>query len=414
MKREKLFEAIGGIKDKYLKKSEKHHVPFVNYSGWIACAACICIAVLAVLLMKPEADENVVINNNTVISPQLGLPSDTLPPDSDELSSIDSGSFFGIEGMGFEGYDQLGMKENLKLTPADAENTPESLPVFRNLSYNPYSLSYGLDEDELLRLVWDVLDGLGVDPFAKDLTKFEKERASDSPRDPRGYLIPDDSVISIRLTAGFGYITVYADGMVEIQWTNGVALPEEYSIKDDPEAAVQYLCTQYARLLDFEKPVINISERLYDYGISSSITVYDGAGEMTEQLLNYVYEKAQFYFDESGKLTMMRIHNYLSVTESMGYYPTISAKEAEKLLLDGIYYSTYTGEATVDKDHIRGVDLTYRTSDAERIWIPFYRFYIELAPNEYTGEVAYAAYYVPAIELEYIKTEYTPDFSFNN
>ncbi|MBE6625675.1 MAG: hypothetical protein E7628_00630 [Ruminococcaceae bacterium] len=418
MKREKLFEAIGAVKDKYLKRSEKRHVPLVNYSGWIACAACICIAVAAVLLM-PEPTENVIVNehnviNQTVLSPQLGLPSDEGATGDNVLSTIDSGTFFSINGMGFEAYSEQDVLVNLSFEPANAYTTPETLPIFKNKSYNPYWLSYGLNEYELHELVWDVLAGLGVDPFGKDLTKFEKVRASDSPRDPRGSLIPDDALLSIKLTAGFGTITVEANGFVEIMYTGGLELPEEYSIKNDPDEAMAYLTEQYSALLDFESATVVISEAARESGNISSAIVYDGAGDKTEVLLNRKYESAQFYFDDSGKLTMIRINNLLSVAECMGYYNTITADEAKALLLDGYYYSSYKGEPILDEEHIRGVELTYRTSDAEQVRIPFYRFYIELPPNEYSGEISYAAYYVPAIELEYIKTEYTPDFSFNN
>jgi len=151
-----------------------------------------------------------------------------------------------------------------------------------------------------------------------------------------------------------------------------------------------------------------------DSGISSSITVYDNNENLTEDLLNYIYEKSQFIFNDDGSLSMIRINNLRSVAECIGQYPTISAEEAEKLLLSGTHYSTYSGEVEITADAIRGVELTYRTSDVERMWLPFYRFYVEMPPNEYTGKIAYAAYYVPAIEHEYIKTEYSPDFSFNN
>jgi len=222
MKANKLFEAIGGAKDKYLEKSERRRLPFVSYSGWIACAACICIAVISVMLFKPE----------TI---------DVAEPDNIKLESISSNSIFSIEGMGFEAHDEFSMNEKLKYAPIDVAKTPATLPVFKNLSYNPYTLPYGLDEGELMELVWDVLEGLGIDPFAKDLTNFDKTRVSDTRGDPRGFLLPDDSVLQIRLTASFGFITVYADGTVEIQYTNGIALPEEYSIKDEPRLAMEYL-----------------------------------------------------------------------------------------------------------------------------------------------------------------------------
>jgi len=395
MKANKLFEAIGGAKDKYLEKSERRRLPFVSYSGWIACAACICIAVISVMLFKPE----------TI---------DVAEPDNIKLESISSNSIFSIEGMGFEAHDEFSMNEKLKYAPIDVAKTPATLPVFKNLSYNPYTLPYGLDEGELMELVWDVLEGLGIDPFAKDLTNFDKTRVSDTRGDPRGFLLPDDSVLQIRLTASFGFITVYADGTVEIQYTNGIALPEEYSIKDEPRLAMEYLCKEYSALLDYDNPKIIISEKLLDSGISSSITVYDNNENLTEDLLNYIYEKSQFIFNDDGSLSMIRINNLRSVAECIGQYPTISAEEAEKLLLSGTHYSTYSGEVEITADAIRGVELTYRTSDVERMWLPFYRFYVEMPPNEYTGKIAYAAYYVPAIEHEYIKTEYSPDFSFNN
>ena len=69
------------------------------------------------------------------------------------------------------------------------------------------------------------------------------------------------------------------------------------------------------------------------------------------------------------------------------------------------------------KEHIAKVELLYRTSTYEKVWLPYYRFLVYL-PEEKTveeqyGMKSYGAYYGPAVEEKYITSMPTYDGRFN-
>ena len=64
--------------------------------------------------------------------------------------------------------------------------------------------------------------------------------------------------------------------------------------------------------------------------------------------------------------------------------------------------------------YIKKVELVYRTSEMEEIYMPYYRFYVELPEeNLEHGLKTYGAYYVPAVEGSYLTNMPVYDGSFN-
>ena len=68
------------------------------------------------------------------------------------------------------------------------------------------------------------------------------------------------------------------------------------------------------------------------------------------------------------------------------------------------------------KEHIAKVELVYRVGAYEQVWLPYYRFLVEL-PEEFRPEDKelhdFGAYYVPAVEGKYIANMPTYDGQFN-
>ena len=72
------------------------------------------------------------------------------------------------------------------------------------------------------------------------------------------------------------------------------------------------------------------------------------------------------------------------------------------MLLDGGYITTVPYEIP-GKKYISKIELIYRGSIGENIWMPYYRFLVEIPELEQeNGLKNFGAYYVPAIEMEYI------------
>lgn len=389
MKSTDIFEAIGGAKEKYLAASEKFRKSFSRYAGWIACAACLCIAVICFTLFRPQTPSEIVNPSVTVQTPS---------------TKLNSSDIFAIDAMGYEAYKAYNISQVKSGSPGAECDTPETLPIFSNRSYNPYISSYGLSETKMLSIVYDVLDFFEIEIYSKTFTGIKKHFFSDSNRDPRGFLIPDNTITRIELTVEFGKIEVDASGTVTIQFDKAPAFSDEYNMNTNPEETLLHSAEMFKGLLKFEKPSIAVQESYNNLGeLTRKYKVYDSAGDITEQLLNFTCEYAEFIFDSDGYMTKLRIYNNLSIAEELGHYPTISSEEAKALLIDGKYYSSYMENSFPGEEYIARVELSYRTSHLEKIWVPYYKFYVELPEKEKEdGLKTYAAYYVPAIDPEYI------------
>ena len=83
---------------------------------------------------------------------------------------------------------------------------------------------------------------------------------------------------------------------------------------------------------------------------------------------------------------------------------------AQELLLRGDYITTvpkeYLEDDIVKKEFIAKVELVYRTASYDEVYMPYYRFYVELterkAPNVAEGLKSFGAFYVPAVCGEYL------------
>lgn len=389
MKSTDIFEAIGGANEGHLIASEKHRKSVSQYLGWVACAACFCIAVICITLFRQQS------------------PAEIIPPLAAEpTEKINSSEIFAIDAMGYEAYNAYEISQIKNGSPGAECDTPDILPVFSNKSYNPYISSYGLTESEMLSIIYDVLDFFEIEIYSKSFTGIEKTRFSDSNRDPRGFLIPDDTVTRIKLTVEFGTIEVDASGTVTILFDKVPVIPDEYDMDVNPEETLLYCADMFRGLLKFENPAVAVQESYNHFEkLTRQYKVYDSAGDTTSQLLSYEFEYAEFNFDSDGYLSMIRVHNGLSVAKKLGDYPTISAEDAKALLLDGKYYSSYIESSFPGEEYIARVELAYRGSYTEKTWVPYYKFYVELPEKENeSGLKVFAAYYVPAIDPEYIES----------
>ena len=131
------------------------------------------------------------------------------------------------------------------------------------------------------------------------------------------------------------------------------------------------------------------------------ITAYDGAGDETQRLVNYSFNSASFSCDEEGKLWIIRLGG-ADLSQKVGDYPIITAKAAKKLLTEGRYITNAPYELP-GAEYVRTVELLYLTGRREEYFMPYYRFLVEL-PEETreNGLNTYGAYYVPAVEEEYL------------
>lgn len=110
---------------------------------------------------------------------------------------------------------------------------------------------------------------------------------------------------------------------------------------------------------------------------------------------------------EDGRLWGIKFRED-SRAQPLGEYPILTPEEAQAQLLAG-HFLTTAPEKVVTKDSVRRVELCYRTGGFETLYMPWYRFYVEL-PNSAssTGLRTFGAYYVPAVRPEYLDKKAVP------
>ncbi len=392
MKPEHISDALGQLSDEVIEETDqvRDRKKAPRWYIW-AAAACLCVVIAGAAILPR------VLPGEGQKAPD-GLPMLEI--------SMDSG------GMGFEGLIYYDFSEMENGNPWHEGMELPTLPVFRNNSYSEVGEPIGLSTAEMEQKIRAAARALEL-----EVTGMAQHRD--------GYYTEEVTRI-IGYTGGVE-IEAEADGTVTVHFDtktqDGPPLPEEYRFEyhnlsdQEAEEVLDYLIGQYAALLNFQQPQKAIFRDRNIYGdLGVDYRVYDAAGDDVEDILNYSFRQADFAPNDAGNLMLIRLYDELACTEKLGDYPLISLEEARQALLEGQYITTvpydFPGE-----DKVYGGELVYRGSRTEQVFIPYYRFYADVSeefPNwEDSSLKDYGAYYVPAVEHQYLKPGWQWDGSFN-
>jgi len=382
MKSERLLYALEDINDEYIEQAAPKHKKKANKIWLKVCAVAACVAV-------------------TVVA-GFGLFFDKEKQPSAQLPMLNLGNIF-EGGMSMEAYFAYSADELIFNNPWSENNSPESLPVYKNSVYtedgNP-----DYNAEQMKKILLEYAAKLGINMTENDI----KETVYDS---FYNYFIEQGN---IRIE-----INVYM--MLNVEISGEDVLPSGYTLDsyaslDELKKTAEYLKKEYADFLGMSKPVADISLGDYDvYGRRNfSLSFYDGAGDIGEQIVSYNFNSVHFGADENGTLHISRS---CSKDEIIGVYPIITADEALGLLQSGNYV-TSVGKEFGGKEKIKKVELIYHNSNLSEISVPYYRFYVEIENSGDIGETfpgmkTYGTYYVPAVKSEYISDMPLWDGSIN-
>lgn len=395
---EKFTDALGEVDDKYVtealsyKKSKRGR----KYIFTFAAAACILLVVAA-------GDRFLTPEQEAPVLPKAGA--------TEPGSTSDKSLLPGIWLYSFEEFENG--------SPWNSNADLETLPVYRNLSYHRAGTPIGLSEDELEKRFASAAKALGLD--------FQsREAVTETCPDYLNDMKETEGVTTITGTTGDTNLTVYANGLTEIEYTEPLYLPEKYDFTcgstSDEEAveALKYLYDEYSDLLGYENPVYYSTK---EYGIGhdyadedGTVTnsypvsirnyyVYDGSGTMEDKILSHDFRYTDFIPDENGKLQYIRIYDGLSTAEKLGDYPLISPDDARGKLEKGEYICQYDPAGEAEKivpDDIKGVYLEYIYTVTEEYYLPYYVFYVDDGEWDF-GLHSYVQYFIPAISEEYLE-----------
>lgn len=400
MKANDLLDMIGNTDDSIIEEAKKRKKPVIlRWTKWVAVAACLCLVVGGLFAITRPSRTPPDISGGL---PQIAIPK------------------YESDGMGFEGLMYYSAEELENGNPWREDIALDTLPVFRNGSYDPSGAGWpiGLSEAEMIAELENAARVLGLEIL-------ETKTETNDTKSEYGTIIPGDAIYSIRAITGSGNLIVYADGVLVYYLPSGYKLPDEYHFThsntsdSEAEAVMTYLTETYASFLNYDHPEIVLQG---SYSFNGDYTrrylVYDTGTDMTETILNYNFRTAQFAPDDDGNLMLIRMNDRLRMAEKLGDYPLISVSEAKEKLLDG-QYQTSVPVAMPGEKFIAKVELVYRSGPREETLLPYYRFYVELQDadgwqmTQSNGLKTYGAYYVPAIQDDYISNLSTYNGYFN-
>lgn len=392
MKAEDISEAFNEINEDYIESANEIRKPKLKKSSLIKwCSAIAAIAVICFIAAKAFNINAPIVYETDEGKTQYGgydLPILEILPDN-------------AISYGYEAYMAYDIYELENKNPWNKNTVFETLPVFKNTSCNEVGIAYpGIGEEAMLKKIDSLTDG--------DHGTLKYTRIGDF---TSGTGIPNDFVCSIEATFGNCTIEISSNGEIIGRYNgfDGIALPEEYNFTHsnttDEEAfkAIAYIYENYGSIIGLnEATFVTTKEYTYSGDEIRSYKIYDFSGDEINDMLNFAFSEIQLAPDDFGNLMLIRINDKLSCGEKIADYPIISIEEATDMLIFGGYITTVPYEMP-GKEYIARTELLYRSGSGENIWMPYYRFLVELPECEQeNGLKSFGAYYVPAVESEYI------------
>ena len=405
MKREDISDAMAHIGDDLLEETDAVRgtggVRRNHWKGWAALAACAGVVLFGAVRWGGGPAEPVPTPAAETTTPAAETTAPIETAQATPVPTVDGLPMLTIElgetGMGFEGYMAYDISELVSGNPWTEEAGLTTLPVYANpLELDAYGQPVG-DRAAMEAALRETAGRLGLEGAEIEETDW-------------------------------GALTIRGEGLtldvssilpVTLEFDPPRALPEGYDFGHHApynamEAAGEYLMETYDTLLDMEKPTLSLWGG--DYNIyreqGYQIEVYEGAGDLTEQLVGYHFRRVAFYPDDAGNLWMIRFYQ-ANLSHKLGDYPIITVEEAQALLGEGHYITSVPYELP-GLEYVEKVELVYRNGALEGCWMPYYRFYVRLPEEaEEDGLQTFGAYYVPAVERRFLTNLPVWDGSFD-
>ena len=401
MKAEDISNALNEINEEYIESANERRKTKVKKSGlikWVSAAAAIAVVVLiGTKVFVPNTPEG----NDEPVGEVGGTEAEYgayLPI----LEYIESNT----TAYGFEGYMAYDISELSSGNPWNEEMVFEALPVYRNNSFNEIGIAYpGIGEEAMNKKLENIAEKTDLEMRGIIEATYVGDFSS-------GSGIPDDFVTSIEADFGNCTIEIQSNGGVVATYNgfDGEELPEEYSFtynnttEGEAFETIAYLYENYGDIIGLpEATFVTSKEYTFSGEEIRDYRIYDFSGDEINDMLNFAFNEIQLAPNDEGKLMLIRINDKLSCAEKIGDYPIISPDEAKDMLLEGGYITTVPYEMP-GKKYIAKCELVYRSGISENIWMPYYRFLVELPEMaQENGLKNFGAYYVPAVKLEYIE-----------
>lgn len=422
MNSEDISSAINEIDDEIIESANEMRKPKTRKSLWFKFAASAAVigivafaGINAFTINEPpvEGSNDFPLNSGEEI-PEISDGSEQPYGGSEELPLIVFEEAAGI-AYGWEAYIAHDVSELDSGNPWNESMVFETLPVFENIFYHETGMALpGIGEEAMLEKINFSAEALDAE-IQEICIRTLGESVS-------GIDMPDDTVTITYAYTENCCIDVSSSGEIVAHFGNeegvyreGIELPSAYNFTysetSDGEAfeAISYIYHNYSDFIGTEEPTfVSWADYTFDGNQNRDYRIYDFSGDALNDMLNYSFSSVSVAPNDEGKLMLIRISDKLSCADKIGDYPIISPEEAKELLLSGSYITTVPYEIP-GEEYISKTELMYRSGNAEKIWMPYYRFLVEIPgslENTKAGDLGdlkeFAAYYVPAVKMEYI------------
>jgi len=397
-----------------------------------------------------------------------GNPSDQVrptdpdnPPGLPDLPKLPVNTYLGT--FGFEGYLAYDISELQNGNPWTENNDLTSMPVFANPhEYNGAGAPVnGMSAEELLaeaekiaglfdleilslytepeqgeieRKIWQMeADGWSAEQIRDNIESYTAIAECSGAQiriEGDGHIIltltPDTFHLGKEIgklgdyenfTISFLHFYKTADGSMH---NAGLPLPDGYSFAyvnasyKQVMDVMRYLMAEYGGFMEIKEPGYDLAA---DYTFSGDLhrletSVFENAGSLADRILSYNFRRLYFLPTGLNMLGAIKYYN-ADLSQKIGDYPIITAEEARRLLLEG-HYITSVPDALPGEEYIARVELIYRTGRLDTVFMPYYRFLVELPAEALeNGLKTFGAFYVPAVRSEYLENMPVWDGRFN-
>jgi hypothetical protein len=451
MRLEKLMNYIGQIDDNIITEAdiqiENEQLVKRPWAKWVAAVATVCLIVSIPLIQYFTQSTDPLENKDLP-----GIVVDPIDyPDLPKLIvSMDGGAY------GFEGLLAYDISELQNGNPWTTDNVLTTLPVFANPNERDGAgmVIAGLSTEELLEQAENIADLFKLDIISLSTKPTMEEIAIITEKIKQGFggldgyeeelrqntavyqvmakcvgatiVVAKSGNIIITLTpetvdliSNIDKLNDYDNFVIEFDYGNGLPLSNDYKFTwDTPNHQArditEYLLSEYGDFMHITSPGYDL---FADYTFSANLTrlntfVFENSGSAEERILNYNFHRLYFSPTEGGGLGSIKYYN-IDLSNKLGDYPIITAEKAHELLYNKSYITSVPYELP-DEKYVAHVELMYRTSGFEEMFMPYYRFLIELPTMQHeNGLKTFGAFYVPAVEGRYLDNMPVWDGSFN-
>lgn len=282
-----------------------------------------------------------------------------------------------------------------------------SMPVYKK------SEQAELSREKMERIITEAAEKLGL---TEKLSEEQKEYNLDDGQQETSLAYSYDG---IEYLVDRVEIKIGSDGTCVV--TFGTLYCDVISLiyKSDDENAAREKLTEigekYNSLLGFDTPTpkitndgrIDESEVVHDDLLRQTYGIFDGSGNIKEQIFSYFCKSAKVEFVDNAFYSLTFGGNGKNF-DFLGEYPIISYEEAVSRLIEGKSITEVPSlkedgsRRVIKRDDIGHGELVYLTVDSDYI-MPFYKFRVRM--EEIDSSAKYGLYYVPAVKEKYWQSE---------